>query len=187
MNMPTRHKLIDITFSGIDKYNETRFEIRKFERMDEFLKIFSVFIACIFVFVKLGVPTAVVLFKYNFIKVMAVTWSGGITGSVIFTYLSASIIKGIHNWRVKRHKIHTKKVFKKSNRRIIRIKQKFGLAGIAFITPLISMPIGAFVAEKFYRDKKKVIIYLSVSVIFWSLTIYFILYLFHDSLKGWLI
>lgn len=155
--------------------------------MDEFLKILSVFVACIFIFVKVGVPTAVVLFKYNFVKVMAVTWTGGITGSVIFTYLSAGIIKGIHNYRVRKHKMHKRKTFTKGNRRIIRIKTRFGLAGIAFITPLISMPIGAFVAEKFYRDKKKVIIYLSASVIFWSLAIYFLLYLFHDTFKGWLI
>lgn len=154
--------------------------------MDEFLKIFSVFLACIFFFVKVGVPTAVVVFKYNFIKVFIVTCAGGITGNIIFTYLSASIIKGIHNYRVRKHKIHQKVVFKKSNRRIIKIKQKFGLAGLAFITPLISMPIGAFVAEKFYRDKKKVIVYLSVSVAFWSVAIYFILLFFHDSVRGWL-
>jgi hypothetical protein len=155
--------------------------------MEEFLKILSVFITCIFVFVKLGVPTAVVLFKYNFIKVMLVTWSGGITSSIMFTYLSATIIKWIHKYRVKKGKIHKRVIFKKSNRRIIKIKQRFGLAGIAFFTPLISMPIGAFVAEKFYRDKRKVILYLSVSVIFWSITVYLLLYLFHDAFKGWLI
>lgn len=70
---------------------------------------------------------------------------------------------------------------------MIKIKQRFGLVGIAFITPIISQPIGAFFAEKFFKDKKKIILYLSVSVIFWALTLYWIIYLFHDSLKGWLI
>ena len=37
-----------------------------------------------------------------------------------------------------------KKVFTTANRRIIKVKQRFGLAGIAFITPIISQPIGAF-------------------------------------------
>lgn len=161
--------------------------MRKFEGMAEFLKIFSVFITCIFFFVKLGMPTAVIVFKYNFIKVFVVTCAGGITGNVIFTYLSASIIKWVHDYKVRKDKFHKKIVFKKSTRRIIKIKHRFGLVGIAFITPLISMPIGAFVAEKFYKKKGKVILYLSISVMFWSVALYFILLMFHGSLKGVLI
>lgn len=151
--------------------------------MAEFLKIASVFLTCIFFFVKIGVPSAVVLFKYNFIKIFIVTFSGGFTANVIFTYLSASILKWIHNYRLKRGMVHTKIVFTKRNRKIIKIKNKFGLAGIAFLTPLLSMPIGAFVAEKFYKDKKKVIFYLSISVIAWILGIYLIMFFFHNVFK----
>ena len=68
---------------------------------------------------------------------------------------------------------------------MIGIKQRFGLAGIAAITPLISQPIGAFFAEKFFKDKKKVILYLSISVVIWAIGLYFILYLFHDQLQIW--
>ncbi len=128
-------------------------------------------------------PTAVVVFKYNFIKVILVAGSGGIFGNIIFTNLSAAILRWIENYREKRN-IH-KKVFTKTTRRMIRIKQRFGLAGIAAITPLISQPIGAFFAEKFFKDKKKVILYLSVSVIIWAIGLYFILYLFHDQLQEW--
>lgn len=149
--------------------------------MAEFLKIFSVFITCIFFFVKIGVPSAVILFKYNFLKVFMVTFAGGLTANIIFTYLSASILKWIHNYRLKKGIIHVRIIFTKRNRKIIRIKQKFGLAGIAFLTPLLSMPIGAFVAEKFYKDKRKVIIYLSISVIFWITSIYGVLFLIHCS------
>lgn len=138
---------------------------------------------CTFFFVKLGMPTAVVVFKYNFIKVILVACAGGITGNVIFTNLSAAILRGLEAYREKRN-IH-KKTFTKTTRRMIRIKQRFGLAGIAAITPLISQPIGAFFAEKFFKDKKKVILYLSVSVVMWSIGLYFILYIFHDQLKAW--
>lgn len=149
--------------------------------MAEFLKIFSVFITCIFFFVKIGVPSAVVMFKYNFIKVFIVTFLGGLTANIGFTYLSASIIRAIHNYRVKKGVIHKKVVFTKRNRRIIKIKNKFGLAGIALLTPLLSMPIGAFVAEKFFKDKKKVIMYLSGSVILWIVGIYLVMYFFHEQ------
>lgn len=128
-------------------------------------------------------PTAVVVFKYNFIKVILVACAGGITGNVIFTNLSAAILRWMDNYRDKRN-IH-KKIFTKGTRRMIRIKQRFGLAGIAAITPLISQPIGAFFAEKFFKDKKKVILYLSISVIVWAIGLYFVLYIFHDQLAIW--
>ena len=153
--------------------------------MAELLKILSVFITCTFFFVKLGVPSAIIMFKYNFMKVMLVSCAGGITGNIIFTNLSASILKWMHYYREKRN--IQKKSFTKTTRRMIRIKQRFGLAGIAFITPIISQPIGAFFAEKFFKDKKKVILYLSVSVVFWAMALYFILLIFHDQLQGWLI
>jgi len=155
--------------------------------MDDFLEIITVFIACIFFFVKLGVPSAIILFKYNFIKVILVTCSGGITGIVLFTFLSASFLKWRHNYKLKRNKNHKKVIFTKSTRRIIKIKNRFGLVGIAFITPIISTPIGSFIAEKFYKDKKIVILYLSVSVIFWSIALYYLFNIFNDALSGWLI
>ncbi|MDO9000005.1 MAG: hypothetical protein Q7W45_09590 [Bacteroidota bacterium] len=128
-------------------------------------------------------PTAVIVFKYNFFKVMLVACSGGITGNIIFTNLSAFILKWMHIYREKRN--IKKKIFTKTTRRMIRIKHRFGLAGIAAITPLISQPIGAFFAEKFFKDKKKIIFYLSISVIIWAMGLYFILYIFHDQLKIW--
>ena len=155
--------------------------------MAEFLKILSVFLTCTFFFVKLGVPTAVIVFKYDFAKVMLVSCAGGITGNIIFTYLSATLLRWMHNYKLRRNKNHRKIIFKPSTRRIIRIKQRFGLVGIAFITPIISQPIGAFFAEKFFKDKKKVIIYLSASVIFWAIAMYILLLMFHDHLKGWLV
>jgi hypothetical protein len=119
---------------------------------------------------------------------MLVACTGAIAGNIFFTYLSAAIIKAIHNFRAKRNLIHRRKIFTKFNRRIIKIKKRFGLAGIAFITPiLLSTPLGAFLAERFFKDKKKIILYLSGATIFWALTLYLVLLLFHDSVKGWLI
>jgi hypothetical protein len=156
--------------------------------MAEFLKILSVFISSSIAFGKLGMPMAVAVFKDNFLKVILVSCTGGIAGNIIFTYMSAAILKGIHKWRVKRHLIHKKKIFTKFNRRIIKIKQRFGLMGISIITPpLLSTPLGAFLAERFYRDKKKVIIYLSISTICWSFILYFLFTFFYDIFAGWLL
>lgn len=155
--------------------------------MAEFFKILSVFLTCSFAF-KIGFPTAVAVFEFDFVKVMLVSCGGGIAGNILFTYISAAIIRAIHNFRAKRNLIHKKRIFNKFNRRIIRIKQKFGLAGIAFITPLfLSTPVGAFIAERFFRDKKKIILYLSASTVLWAFSLYFLFTMFYDFFKGWLI
>lgn len=62
-----------------------------------------------------------------------------------------------------------KKIMTRTNKLIVRVKNKFGLAGIAFVTPcLISIPIGTLVAVTIYRKRKPVILYLMISLILWS-------------------
>lgn len=117
---------------------------------------------------------------------MLIACGGGIVGNIVFTYLSAAILKAWHNYRAKRGLIHKRKIFTPFNRRIIRVRARFGLAGIAFITPiLLSTPIGALIAERFYKDKKKIIVYLSGATLFWGLTLYLLLYFFEGGLKSW--
>lgn len=156
--------------------------------MPEVLKILSVFLSSSLAFGKLGMPMAIAVFKKSFLKVILVTIAGGVTGNIVFTNLSAAIIKGIHNWRLKRGLIHKKKIFTKFNRRIITVKKRFGLVGIAIITPMfLSTPLGAFLAERFFRDKKRVIVYLSVSTVGWAFALYFLFTFFYDTFKGWLL
>jgi hypothetical protein len=146
--------------------------------MNYLIKGFTVFLTCIFFF-KFGVPTAIAFYGNNFISFFLVCTAGGVTGNILFTYLSAAILKKIHDYRAKRNLIHKKPIFTKFNRRVIRIKQRFGLYGIAFITPVfLSTPLGAFLAERFFRDKKKIILFLSISTIFWELLFYSIYLLF---------
>ena len=139
-------------------------------------KYISVFLASTVVF-KLGMPIAVAAFKLNYLKCIISTTAGGVFSTIIFTYLSDVIIKW---WDKLKDKWVTKKGpkkhFTKANRRIIRIKHRFGLIGIAALTPvLLSIPLGAFLAERFYKDKKKVILYTAISLLVWANIYYFIL------------
>lgn len=152
--------------------------------MTEVLKVISVLIPCA-LFGKVGMLSAVAAFKFNFWKVMAVTMSGGIGGSALFTYVSAGVIKW---WNRLKHKYFTThkhpRVFTRTNRIVIKAKQRFGLYGIAFLTPvLLSFPLGAFIAERFYKDKKRVILALSIAVIVWNLALYFLFYFFWGITK----
>ena len=143
------------------------------------LQFISAALACTISLSKIGIPTVIAIYKSNYLLALVSSCTGAVFGSVLFTYLFAGILKW---WdKVKEGMFsskHPKKIFTKFNRRVIRIKHRFGLTGIAILTPIfLSIPIGAFLAERFYKDKKKVIIYLSISAISWCFILYFI-YLF---------
>jgi hypothetical protein len=154
--------------------------------MAELLKIISVFLSSTVFFGKLAVPTAFVL-KFGFLKMFIVCMAGGILGNIVFTYMSAAILKAIHNYRVMKGKVHRKKIFNRVNRTIIKVKRKFGLTGIAFVTPMfMSTPLGAFIAEKFFKDKKKIILYFTISDLFWFFVLYTLFTLFNEQINDWL-
>lgn len=152
----------------------------------EIWKFISAALACTISLSKIGIPAVIAIYKYNILMALLSSCTGAIFGTVVFTYLFAGILKWWDKFKDKYFKSkHPKKVFTKFNKRVIRIKHRFGLIGIALLTPIfLSIPIGAFLAERFYKDKRKVIIYLSVASIFWCFTLYFIFLFFYDSFKS---
>ena len=75
-----------------------------------------------------------------------------------------------------------KKVFTKRNRRIVKIWQKYGLSGIAILTPIIlSIPIGTLIANNLVRDKKKIFLYMFISILSWSVIMTSLFEIFHAN------
>jgi hypothetical protein len=129
----------------------------------------------------------------NFIQTLASTSAGGIMGVLLFFYLSRSIIRlydtycrkyihiVIHSLAGRFNALHLaekyfpvirrkKKVFTFTNRLFVRIRNKYGFIGIIVLTPILfSIPIGTFLAARFYPRKQYVVLYLSASVVLWSL------------------
>ena len=69
-------------------------------------------------------------------------------------------------------------------RRIVKVWTKFGISGVAFLTPILLTPIGgSIVAASFGAQPGKIIGYMAVSAAFWatifSLGLNFIPYNFH--------
>lgn len=143
---------------------------------------------------------AVLGFKYNFFQSVIITSVGGIIGVLFFASLSKEIInlwkhfvlpsyiyKYISNIFFKIFKrnnnkkaTHKKKIITKKSRLIIKMKNQYGLIGIIVLAPpLLSIPLGTFLAVRFYRKNKRTIIYLIISVIFWSIILSFLAYFFH--------
>jgi hypothetical protein len=152
----------------------------------EIWKFISAALACTISLSKIGIPAVIAIYKSNYLLALLSSCTGAIFGTVVFTYLSAGLLKWWDQLKEKWFTSkHPKKIFTKSNRRVLRIKHRFGLIGIAILTPIfLSIPIGAFLAERFYKDKKKVIVYLSVSALFWCFTLYFLYLFFYTSFKN---
>ena len=79
-----------------------------------------------------------------------------------------------------------KKVFTKRNRKIVTIWKKYGLVGLAFITPVIlSIPIGTIIANSYVTNRKKIFLFMFVSILFWSVLMTSLFELYHVvSLKA---
>jgi hypothetical protein len=133
-------------------------------------------------------PLVVMQFNFNFIETILWTNVGGIIGIYFFAFLSDKLILWWNRtFRKSRKKSSRdtnseKKTFTKKNRRIILIKQKYGLIGIAVTTPfLLSIPVGTFLVVRYYRSAKFRFLYLIASNLLWSV-IYTAFYLFWDGL-----
>jgi len=140
----------------------------------EFLEIITVFLLSALKFGLVGVPTAVFA-KWHFFKVVTVTVAGGMVGTVVFTFLSEGIILSYK--KVKQITAIGKKPKKKftfTNKTIVKVKRRLGLAGLAILGPsLLSIPLGVFLSVRYYKDRKKIIGYNFISIMCWSVILYF--------------
>lgn len=103
---------------------------------------------------------------YNYIEIVGTLLIGGSTGVIVFYYFTGWVNLLIDKLIPSKKE---KKVFTKGNRRFIKIKNKYGLIGISALTPiLLSIPLGCFLASRFYADKKTTIPIMLVGIVFWA-------------------
>jgi hypothetical protein len=152
----------------------------------EFLKIINVFLLATIKYV-LTFPYAL-LIGLNFEQTLIVVTLGGIIGFLFFYYLTGFAIKHVHliksflrrhlppifylkyrqlvNWR---KKITGERVFSKKNRMIVWFRAKLGLPGILILSPVIlSLPLGAFLLNKYYSKSKFVMPFMVLSILSWT-------------------
>jgi hypothetical protein len=116
--------------------------------------------------------------KMSFVETLIYTNIGGILGVIIFLNFSDFILNMWKKYKTKNFPSHSdkRKIFTKSNRRLVRIKIRYGLFGIVILNPVIlSIPVSAFLAVKYYGVKSRVYISLIMGQFFWSV-IYTIIY-----------
>lgn len=150
-------------------------------------------------------------YEFSFVETIFYCVLGGMLGVIVFTYFSRTIISIWHrfNHKVKlafvksepfsspvadvdqvldihyeyiEKKSEPKKIFTRRNRSIVKIWKKYGLYGIAFLTPIIlSIPIGTIIANSLVDNRKKILLYMFVSLVFWSAFMLTMFEIFHAS------
>ncbi len=108
-------------------------------------------------------------FKFNFLELFVTLAAGGMLGVTVFTLLGTQIREWLKRRRQRRNQGKEKTVNIRRARRIVRIWRKYGLWGIAFLTPpVISPPIGAIIAVGFREKRSRILLFMGVSVGVWS-------------------
>lgn len=147
--------------------------------MLSFFRILSLFLLTSVKFV-VGVPATFAALQMSFLELWIFASLSGIFGVACFVFLSDWLFKIWDAIRMRYFpkKNHTRKrVFTKKNRRFVTFVRKYGLVGLAILTPtLISIPVGTILARKFFTNRWKVFVYLSSSVILWAVTLSAILH-----------
>lgn len=126
------------------------------------ITFFGIYLMTLFKFIAGPVLGSVA--GYSLLETMLVTVSGMMSSVVVFTFLG-EWLKRQWDMRFNRKRL----VFSKKNRRIVRVWQKSGAAGVAFLTPLLLTPIGGtLVMSSFGVHRKIILSYMLISSIWWS-------------------
>ena len=114
----------------------------------------------------IAIPLSTIHYDFNFLQTLLFSLSGGIIGVFLFSMLSDTI----NRLFPKKKKIKRKR--KRGIKEVITIKaaRKYGVYGIAAITPiLLSIPIGTIIALRLFPEKRKTVPVLMSSVVIWAI------------------
>ena len=123
---------------------------------------------------------------------------GGIGGFLFFFYLSTKVSKGFQavkpffyrlipgtvktryqNFYGNKRQLQHKKRFTRKNRFLAKFRKTYGFWGIIITTPLfLTIPLGAFLAGKYYRRRRFLVFYMILSIVGWAAVLSGIVHLF---------
>ena len=103
----------------------------------------------------------------NLLETYLCTVIGMMITVVVLSYVGEPVRK---KWLQLFSKNKSPKLFTSRNRRIVRIWNKYGMVGVAFLTPLLlSPPVGTLIAVSFGEHKHKIMLYMLISAAFWGI------------------
>jgi len=105
--------------------------------------------------------------KYPLIEIALYCALGGLVSAIVFFFIGKQLSK-IGSARKKKKK--SSKIFSRKNIQIIKIKNKFGLYGMAMLIGVISVPLGALLVGRYFGKNKLAIPALIGASFVWSFT-----------------
>jgi hypothetical protein len=149
----------------------------------EWSKIITAFFACAYRPALLGLPTEIFAFHFSFFKILLIGVSAGFFGSVVSAFLSEELIVFSNYLMKKFFPNRKKKRITRTNRFLIKAKKYFGIVGVAALSPFIfSIPFGTFIAIRFFKNRNKTILLMTISTALWTVALYAIYHKFYYHL-----
>lgn len=146
--------------------------------LDLFFQYFAIFSVSIFKFAAgpiLGMTTGTESW------ITALLTAGGMMTGVIAITLAGKPMRTYLNKRF----FSKRKKFSPKNRRFVKLWGSYGVFGISFLTPLILSPIGGSLLVASMGGKtSRIILWMSVSAIFWGIIFSEGIFLFADYFKS---
>lgn len=114
-------------------------------------------------------------FGNNFWQTVLLIAAGGCLGAIFFFFAGASVLEWFRKRRVQKQArdkargLAPKRIHTRTNKAIVRLKHGYGLQGLIFVAPpILSIPITALLAAKYFRHDRRTLPYLLLSVVAWS-------------------
>ncbi len=124
-------------------------------------------------------PGTAIAAGLRFWEAWLITATGGMAGILVFYNFGHLVFEYFDRFLHRRYQQFGKtaparKNFTRRNRWVVAIKGKFGLIGLALITPtLLSIPIGSMIAARFFYNKRRTLPYLLLSTVLWTFALSF--------------
>ncbi|MEX2335892.1 MAG: hypothetical protein WD555_01320 [Fulvivirga sp.] len=110
---------------------------------------------------------------FSLLSTIFITITGMMVSVFLFTFLGKLLRE-----KVLVRIFRNRKRFTKKNRRFVNIWNKYGLPGVAFLTPVIFTPIGGtIILTSLGSPKRKIIFSMFLSAFFWSVLISSLIFL----------
>lgn len=112
-----------------------------------------------------GGPLAGAAAGLPFLPTLLLTVGGMMTSVLVFSGVGRKLTAHLQRRRRLRHK----PVFSPRTRRIVKVFKRFGIGGIAFLTPVLFTPIGGTVIATLLGVKRRhILIHMLWSALFWG-------------------
>ena len=143
--------------------------------LTEAIKVLTILVLTMLKFI--AGPTLGYAAGFSLLGTILVTVGGTMSSVLLFTFLGKLMREKLFKKLFKKRKRFTKRT-----RRFVKIWKKYGLPGVAFLTPLIFTPIGGTVLlTSFGSPRNKIIVAMFISATFWAIAFSTVIYVFGPS------